>query len=536
MAIGPGPSVTSGMSVRPDTMPTHAVLWLVTVLHFLLASVPGLSVDEAHYGLYGLHFDWSYFDHPPLVGWLNALVIHVLGPDEWSLRLPAVLIWLWTAYLAIDLFEQVRVDTGTRPHSVLHLHPIVWVWLATPMTHVLGIALIPDTLLMPLTLLVMRQTYRLTHPLMPAHKSMKPWLLLGLYLGLAGLAKYSAVFLAIGVAIIFIRTDGWRLGRQRGLWLATLVALVLVSPVMVWNQQHQGLSLVYQFQHAHLASAPAFHVAWSSFTQALSHMGRFVLVSLLVFGLGHMGLVRWGVPFRQWHLDPKPWNTLNPSNSSNPWRWTWAFSLPLGLVLLYAGMQSGPLPHWWVPVFMAALPGLAWRLSPVSQQQRPWGWGLYGIYGLYGIQLVMVGSLYWGMVSGGWSEERSAASTTRPLPMNPFADLYGWPEAAAQAVRIAKQEGASTLAVSNWTLASRLAWYGQPWPVKVLAPDLSQFTLWFGQLQPHEKAVWVNFSAMPFPVPLNVPPAYWSHCNPQPGLSTEVQGRVISHFDFFVCQ
>jgi hypothetical protein len=512
---------------------THAVLWLMTGLHFLLARVPGLSVDEAHYSLYGLYLDWSYFDHPPLVGWLNALVIHILGPHEWSLRLSAVLIWLWTAYLAIDLFEEIRARTCSpsqlsRPLLIWHLHPVAWVWLATPMAHILGIALIPDTLLMPLTLLVMRQTYRLTHQRTPPHKSMKPWLLLGLYLGLAGLSKYSAVFLAIGVAIIFIRAHGWIVWRQAGLWLAALVALLLISPVLVWNSQHQGLSLAYQFQHAHLATAPVFHGAWSSFTQVLSHlghMGRFVLVSILVFGPGHVYVwwMRWGLPFG---------------------RWTWAFSGPLGLVLLYAGTQSGPLPHWWMPVFVAAVPVLAWRLSQVSQQ--PKGLGFYGVYGLYGIQLLVTGGLYWGMVSGGWRETpvksfESGQSTTKPLPANPFADLHGWPEAAAQAVRLAQQHGVSTLAVSNWTLASRLAWYGRPWPVKVLAPDVNQFTLWFGPLQPHEKAIWVNFSAMPFPLPLGIAPAYWSRCEPQPGLSTQVSepagsGRVISHFDFFVCQ
>ena len=46
-------------------------LTLGALAHLILAMGVGLSVDEAHYALYAYHLDWSYFDHPPLVGWLQ---------------------------------------------------------------------------------------------------------------------------------------------------------------------------------------------------------------------------------------------------------------------------------------------------------------------------------------------------------------------------------------------------------------------------------------------------------------------------------
>ena len=42
---------------------------LGTVLHLVLGFATELSVDEAHYALYADRIAWSYFDHPPLVGW-----------------------------------------------------------------------------------------------------------------------------------------------------------------------------------------------------------------------------------------------------------------------------------------------------------------------------------------------------------------------------------------------------------------------------------------------------------------------------------
>ena len=44
------------------------------MIHLLIIQNIGLGVDESHYAMYALHLDWSYFDHPPLVGWLLGLM------------------------------------------------------------------------------------------------------------------------------------------------------------------------------------------------------------------------------------------------------------------------------------------------------------------------------------------------------------------------------------------------------------------------------------------------------------------------------
>jgi len=72
-------------------------LLLVTVIHFVFGFILGLSVDEAHYALYALHPDLSYFDHPPLVGWLQILPVKLNWTDGW-IRLVPELIWLISIY------------------------------------------------------------------------------------------------------------------------------------------------------------------------------------------------------------------------------------------------------------------------------------------------------------------------------------------------------------------------------------------------------------------------------------------------------
>ena len=75
-----------------------SILLLHSLIHGVLGSVLGLSGDEAHYALYAAHLDWSYYDHPPLVGWLQWPLV-ALGAPDGVLRLIPEALWVITALL-----------------------------------------------------------------------------------------------------------------------------------------------------------------------------------------------------------------------------------------------------------------------------------------------------------------------------------------------------------------------------------------------------------------------------------------------------
>ncbi|MGI9135394.1 MAG: hypothetical protein ACR2I0_15870, partial [Rhodoferax sp.] len=77
---------------------TAVLLALACTLHFALGASVGLSVDEAHYALYAVHLALSYFDHPPLVGWVQWPLVALDAPSA-VLRLLPELLWLATAAL-----------------------------------------------------------------------------------------------------------------------------------------------------------------------------------------------------------------------------------------------------------------------------------------------------------------------------------------------------------------------------------------------------------------------------------------------------
>ena len=56
------------------------MLALACLVHFAMGALVGLSVDEAHYALYAAHPALSYFDHPPLVGWVQWPLVALHAP------------------------------------------------------------------------------------------------------------------------------------------------------------------------------------------------------------------------------------------------------------------------------------------------------------------------------------------------------------------------------------------------------------------------------------------------------------------------
>jgi len=241
------------------------LLW-VFVLHAVLGAVLGLSVDEAHYLLYAAHPALSYFDHPPLVGWVQMPLV-ALGAPVGVLRLVPGLFWLLTVAGVHRLTLRLLAGQPVAPRAALGA--VVALALA-PVLHILGIGLLPDSLLMVLTVALMHQTWTLMQPGATARPA--PWLVMGLLLGLSGLAKYTAVFTAVAMAMCIVGAQGWRVLRLPALWGGMAIAALLIAPVLLWNAQNHWISFTYQLAHGK-----------GSVWQA-AHVGRFLLTQLVVFG------------------------------------------------------------------------------------------------------------------------------------------------------------------------------------------------------------------------------------------------------------
>ena len=489
---------------------TSLLLATSALLHVLLSLTLELSADEAHYALYALHLDWSYFDHPPLVGWVQWPFLYSGGSDL-ALRIAPMVCWLLTSLLLMALSDQLFPSytnhKGARADIVL--------FSLSPMLHLLGIALVPDTLLMPLTLAVMLATWHLCRE--DESPRLSVWVLLGILLGLTGLAKYTAFLNAVGVMLVLLHRYGPRLLLRAEPWIAVLVAAIIVSPVFIWNSQHDWMSFHYQLNHA--AGSDEWRVGLAL---------RFWCVIWVAFGVA-LPVLAW-IGWRGRHQLQHP----SQSNAPGPIRFSLYFMLPGLLLWLFLSGRGSTLPHWVTPSVMAALPMAAAGAAMLWSHKSRWPqWLSISLT----IQTALLAVIITMMLAGGVQTESEADRNSPPgqtkSATNPVADLYGWSSGAKRAMQLAEQEGVQILAVANWTLASRIAWYARPMPVKVLKNKLSQFDLWFGRPLAGEHMIVIDWSQMSRGAPVG--PNQFKQCKDLETLQVNHLGRQLSHFHYWLC-
>jgi 4-amino-4-deoxy-L-arabinose transferase-like glycosyltransferase len=216
-----------------------ASIALFTALRLALAAVLGLGVDEAYTLSVAHDLQLSYYDHPPLQYWIAHLFMPLLG-DGRAARVPFIGLFAVSSWLLYRL-TQLLFGAKAGVAAVLALNCSAFFTFA-------GGWVLPDG---PLMLALLAASLVLArHFFAPRTSSVGArgaWLLAGLWLGLAALAKYHALLFAIGL-LVFLASVPYRRRelRHAAPWFAALLALLIATPVVVWNIQHEWISVGYQ--------------------------------------------------------------------------------------------------------------------------------------------------------------------------------------------------------------------------------------------------------------------------------------------------
>lgn len=473
---------------------------IAAAVHFVLGFAIEFSVDEAHYALYAQHLAWSYFDHPPLVGWIQWPLVSITQ-SEGFIRLIPELLWViscvlvYKVTLAIHHLIQGRNSgylTSALPSANTCGLMAVLAIIAAPMPHILAIGLLPDTLLAPLSLGLMLMAIRW---LSKDHFTMSDWVITGVLLGLAGLSKYTAAFTALALLFVFLSTPRKAWITKVGFWLAALIALAFIAPVLYWNWINDWISFKYQIAHG-----GGGQWLWR-------RLGAFIGVQIAVFGpLLILGVV----VFLKDCMHATKLSLLALLGF---------FFIPFIIFACLSG--GGGLPHWTTPAWFCLAPFAGIGLAKAWANQHRL---LIRVLFFVQVALCCIGFGY--VLSGGIN--------SASVKSNPIADLYGWKVAGQKALELSKATGATGIAVQNWTLGSRAAWYASPLPVFVLDQRQDQFDLWFGVLPPGANILLINWSGMSFGAPVG-PKSAFERCEPLDSLEVLRFGQVLSKFDFSLC-
>jgi 4-amino-4-deoxy-L-arabinose transferase-like glycosyltransferase len=241
----------------------HAVVWTVLPALFFI----NLPLDLIEGRLYGREWQLGYDKLPPLPWWMVEATYRLFGPDLFFYALSQAtviaafaLIWVMArqlvgpvgALVAVLIIDGLHYFTFTAPkfnHDVVQL-PF---WAVTGYAYWAALR----------------------------HGRTVHWMLLGFGIGMALWAKYFVVVQALPLVLfaLFDR-EARRTLATPGPWIAAAVALVVMSPHLLWLVQNDFLPFAYadaravQFKSAldYLTKPPKF---------LLSQLG-FLLPSLLI--------------------------------------------------------------------------------------------------------------------------------------------------------------------------------------------------------------------------------------------------------------
>ena len=212
-----------------------------TALRLAIAGATGLGMDESYSAGNARQFMLSYVDHAPLHYWLAGLAMRIFGSEaSIVVRLPTVLLFAGSTWLMYRLTARLfGARAGLWAAAALNITPVFTLAHASWM--------LPDG---PV-LFFMLATANVVAPLLLDDPSVRRpllrWLAAGALGGLAILSKYTGAFVFIG-ALAFVLTvpKARRHLATPGPWLATALALIIFSPVIVWNIQHSDVGVVFQ--------------------------------------------------------------------------------------------------------------------------------------------------------------------------------------------------------------------------------------------------------------------------------------------------
>jgi hypothetical protein len=195
-----------------------------------------LHYDEAYYWVWSKNLQLSYYDHPPMIAYLIRLTT-LLSDKEFFIRLTAVICSSVTVlmmyFTAKRLFNQKTADIT------------VILALAWP---ILEGNFFITTIDCPLMMFWSITLYCLARGLVGNER--KFIYLAGVALGLDLLSKYTAILILPGVFIyLLFSRQNRKLLWNINTYLALLLAVIVFSPVILWNAQHEWVSFSFQFHH-----------------------------------------------------------------------------------------------------------------------------------------------------------------------------------------------------------------------------------------------------------------------------------------------
>ena len=208
------------------------VLALIGRWLYLASGIINLSEDEAYQWLWSKHLALSYYSKPPGIAFIQWTGTALFGDTDLGVRFFSP---LFAAILSGLVLRFMARETGGRAAFCLLL-----ITFAVPLLAVGSVLMTIDP---PLVLCWMWAVVAGWRAVQAGGKT-RDWLIAGLALGLGFLCKYTAMLQLVCWAIFFALHRPARIHLKKiGPWLALAVFGVCTLPVLIWNAQHDWITV-----------------------------------------------------------------------------------------------------------------------------------------------------------------------------------------------------------------------------------------------------------------------------------------------------
>ncbi|MCW8826954.1 MAG: glycosyltransferase family 39 protein [Gammaproteobacteria bacterium] len=252
---------------RLNQLTLSQLLVATMMVKLVLVMLIPVTGDEAYFYSWGLNPALTFYDHPPLTGWLLTLVDGLLG---WMgapilvLRLPAVLI---TTLAGALIYRHI-----SRYYNAELALPVTAIYLLLPLNLIAGFIYTTDTLLLLFSLLALLAIDR-------AHRDerLSLYLIAGIWIGLAINTKYLSAIPATAIGL-YLLINIRKLGvKPLLLYVAAATPFILFN--LYINSQTCWTNIAFNLYSRNVES----NVGWSNPALFIGNLLYLVAPLLLIY-------------------------------------------------------------------------------------------------------------------------------------------------------------------------------------------------------------------------------------------------------------
>jgi 4-amino-4-deoxy-L-arabinose transferase-like glycosyltransferase/membrane-associated phospholipid phosphatase len=421
-------------------------------LYYLSFGPLDLSPDEAHYWEWSRRLDLSYYSKGPVIAYLIALSTFVFGDTVFGVRFLAVVLSLLSSIVLYRLgTEMYNERVGAASAILLQIIPLFSAF---------GVLITIDSPFLFFWILSLYLFWKAVNSSQLSTLSKEGikqgwlyWFLLGITVGVGLLTKYTmAFFYPCVLCFLVFSADHRKLLRSAGPYGAFLISLMVFSPVVIWNAQHDWITLKHTAGQAHIADG--LRISLSSFVEfAGSQVG---VVTPVLFVLIFVAI----------------WKVRGRDHDSPGFRagFLFWFSVPVIVFFLLKSAQGKVQANWAMTGYVTGLIAFSEIFINRWDRNRPAVRSV--IVAGIALSLALTAVAYY------------PAKFRLPVKLDPSARLKGWNDLGQEVRRIyadMRKKGQVFIFSESYQISSELAFYVEGRPVTYcvnLGRRMNQYDLW----------------------------------------------------------